>query len=234
MASPVVLIIGAGSNVGVSVAKAFLAKGHKVALASRSQNPETSTETELHIPTECSDPSSVVNAFAKTKSEFGIPTVVVYNTSASQFNDADDIFQVPLETFQSHTVVNIVSVYAAAQEAVKGWADLPASSKPTFILTGNCANVTPLQIIMTLSVGKTASAHLIEIASKSYKSKGYRFYYADERLEDGAPMWNGVSAEGHAQFYLELAEDEPREWYQTFVSGLGYRKLPAPKAERPT
>jgi NAD(P)-dependent dehydrogenase (short-subunit alcohol dehydrogenase family) len=80
MASSVALIFGAGSNVGASVAKAFLAEGYKVALASRSQNPETSTETELHIPTDCSDTDSVLSAFAKTKSEFGVPNVVIYNS----------------------------------------------------------------------------------------------------------------------------------------------------------
>jgi NAD(P)-dependent dehydrogenase (short-subunit alcohol dehydrogenase family) len=83
MTPSIVLIFGAGSNVGSSVAKAFLAKGHKVALASRSQNPETSTETELHIPTDCSDTDSVLNAFAKTKSEFGFPNVVIYNSQSS-------------------------------------------------------------------------------------------------------------------------------------------------------
>jgi hypothetical protein len=57
---------------------------------------------------------------------------------------------------------------------VKGWAELPASSKPTFILTGNCANVAPLPVMVTLSVGKAGAANLIEIASKSYKNKGYR------------------------------------------------------------
>ncbi|RFN52070.1 short-chain dehydrogenases protein [Fusarium flagelliforme] len=230
--SSVALIFGAGSNVGSSVAKGFLAKGYKVALASRSQNPETSTETELHIPTDCSDTDSILQAFAKTKSEFGIPNVVVYNTFAGQWNSAENIFEVSLDHFQSSTTVNITSVYAAAQEAVKGWTELPQSSKNTFILTGNCANVTPLPVLMTLTVGKSGSASLMEMAAKSYKDKGYRFYYTDERLEDGAPMWNGVTAQAHADLYVDLAEaEEQREWYQTFVSGIGYKKLPAPKID---
>lgn len=79
MTSSVALIFGAGSNVGNSVAKAFLAKGYKVALASRSQDPKTSTENELHIPTDCGNTDSVLQAFARTRNEFGIPNVVVYN-----------------------------------------------------------------------------------------------------------------------------------------------------------
>ncbi|KAJ4003628.1 hypothetical protein NW752_011053 [Fusarium irregulare] len=230
--SSVALIFGAGSNVGSSVANGLLTKGYKVALASRSQDPETSTETELHIPTDCSDTSSVLEAFAKTKSTFGVPNVVVYNTWAGKPNSVEDIFEVSLDHFQSSTAINIISVYAAAQEAVKGWKELPQSSKNTFILTGNCANVTPLPVIMTLSVGKAGAANLIEIAAKSYKDKGYRFYYTDERLEDGAPMWKGVTAEAHAKLYVDLVEaEETRDWYQTFVSGIGYKKLPAPKID---
>ncbi|RBR09628.1 uncharacterized protein FIESC28_09740 [Fusarium coffeatum] len=230
--SSIALIFGAGSNVGNSVAKGFLAKGYKVALASRSQDPKTSTETELHIPTDCSDTSSVLEAFAKTKGAFGIPNVVVYNTYAGQWNSAENIFEVSLDHFQSSTAVNITSVYAAAQEAVKGWTELPQSSKNTFILTGNASNVTPLPVMMTLTVGKSGSASLMEMAAQSYKDKGYRFYYTDERLEDGTPMWNGTTAEAHAELYVDLAEtEEQREWYQTFVSGIGYKKLPAPKID---
>jgi len=45
-------------------------------------------------------------------------------------------------------------------------------------------------------------------------------------------MWNGVTAEAHAELYVDLAEaEEQREWYQTFVSGIGYKKLPAPKID---
>jgi NAD(P)-dependent dehydrogenase (short-subunit alcohol dehydrogenase family) len=75
----IVLILGAGAKVGKAVAKAFQAKGYKLALASRSQDPRTSTDDELHIPTDCSDTDSVVQAFAKTRSVFGHPNVVIYN-----------------------------------------------------------------------------------------------------------------------------------------------------------
>jgi NAD(P)-dependent dehydrogenase (short-subunit alcohol dehydrogenase family) len=81
MTSPVALIFGAGAKVGNSVAKTFLAKGYNVALASRSQNPETSTANELHIPTDCADTDSVLQAFAKVRSVFGHPSVVIYNGS---------------------------------------------------------------------------------------------------------------------------------------------------------
>jgi NAD(P)-dependent dehydrogenase (short-subunit alcohol dehydrogenase family) len=74
--SPVVLILGAGPNIGQSVARAFAAKGYRVAVASRKA---TSTPGQLHIPSDFSNPSAVGTAFAKVKEALGIPSVVVYN-----------------------------------------------------------------------------------------------------------------------------------------------------------
>jgi hypothetical protein len=56
--------------------------------------------------------------------------------------------------------------------------------------------------------------------------RAQRFYYADQRLEDGSPVWDGSDPEGHAKLYIELAEtDEVRPWQQTFVVGKGYKKF---------
>jgi NAD(P)-dependent dehydrogenase (short-subunit alcohol dehydrogenase family) len=79
MTDHIALIIGAGAKVGHSVAEAFKATGYKVALASRSQDPETSTSTELHIPTDCVNPDDIVKAFEKVRALWGTPQVVVYN-----------------------------------------------------------------------------------------------------------------------------------------------------------
>jgi len=77
--SPVVLILGAGANIGQSTAKVFASQGYKVALASRSTKESESTSEQLHIPTDLSNTNAVVNAFARVKSVFGAPSVVVYN-----------------------------------------------------------------------------------------------------------------------------------------------------------
>jgi short-subunit dehydrogenase len=77
--SPVVLILGAGSNIGKSVASLFSSKGYKVGLAARSLKEADSTETQLNIPTDLSKPNDAVNAYNKTKEKLGIPSVIVYN-----------------------------------------------------------------------------------------------------------------------------------------------------------
>lgn len=77
--SPVLLILGAGSNVGASVAKAFAEKGYKIALASRTIKNEDNDPNNLNIVCDLSDPFSVPDVFNKVKETLGIPSVVVYN-----------------------------------------------------------------------------------------------------------------------------------------------------------
>lgn len=77
--SPVILVLGAGPNIGKAVGRAFAAKGYRVALASRKATETHDTKDQIHIQSDFSDPSSVIDTFAKVKSLLGIPSVVVYN-----------------------------------------------------------------------------------------------------------------------------------------------------------
>lgn len=77
--SPIVLVLGAGANIGQSAARTFASKGYKVALAARSIKASDSTADQLNIPSDFSNTDSVVDAFAKVKQVFGIPSVVIYN-----------------------------------------------------------------------------------------------------------------------------------------------------------
>lgn len=82
--SPVALILGAGANVGQNVGRAFLAKGYKIALASRTLKEEDSTSSQVHIRADFTDPASVAEIFAKVKSQLDAPSVVVYNGTVSR------------------------------------------------------------------------------------------------------------------------------------------------------
>ena len=77
--SPIILILGAGPRVGTSLAKAFTAKGYKVALASRKASATNNTANEIHIQSDFAEPGTVANAFSQVKASLGIPSVVVYN-----------------------------------------------------------------------------------------------------------------------------------------------------------
>ena len=79
--SPIALIFGAGPNIGQSVARAFAAKGYRIALTSRKPKADDSaSKDEIHIASDLSDPESVPNVFSQVKSRLGQPpSVVIYN-----------------------------------------------------------------------------------------------------------------------------------------------------------
>lgn len=82
--SPVILILGAGPNIGQAVARTFASEGYKVALAARSLKEEDSTDAQLNIKADFSKPEEVVDIFTKVRKALGIPSVVVYNGKSSR------------------------------------------------------------------------------------------------------------------------------------------------------
>lgn len=77
--APIILILGAGPNIGQSIARIFAAKGFRIALASRRANEAFNTSDQIYIPSDFSEPNAIINVFTKVKSSLGIPSVVVYN-----------------------------------------------------------------------------------------------------------------------------------------------------------
>ncbi|EOO01327.1 putative short-chain dehydrogenases protein [Phaeoacremonium minimum UCRPA7] len=224
--SPVALILGAGANVGQNVARAFAAKGYKIALAARSLKEEDSTADQLHIRADFSDPASVVDIFAKVKAQLGSPYVVVYNAAAATRLDPKNPLRLDLDDFNRTFAINTTSSLIAAQQAVLAFEELPESASKTFIYTGNCTNVKPIVALMDAGVGKSASAHIIQCAAEAYKDKGFKFYYADERNADGSPAYGAINGPAHGKFYTALAEGTSQgPWHQTFVKDVGYKKF---------
>ncbi|KAG8165683.1 hypothetical protein KVR01_004235 [Diaporthe batatas] len=224
--SPVALILGAGSNIGQNVGRAFAAKGYRVALASRTLKEEDSSPSQVHIRGDFTDPASIPEIFAKARAQLDHPSVVVYNAASATPYDAKNPLGLPLEDFNRDLTVNTTSAFVAAQQAVLAFEKLPESASRTFIYTGNCTNVKPIVALMDLGVGKSATAHIIECAAEAYKPKGYKFYYADERNGDGSPAYGARDGPAHAKLYVDLAEGALQgPWQQTFVKGSGYQKF---------
>jgi NAD(P)-dependent dehydrogenase (short-subunit alcohol dehydrogenase family) len=190
--SPVILILGAGSNIGHHVARAFAAKGYKVALAARRLKEADNNADQINIPSDLSDPSSVVNAFSKVNSLLGVPSVVIYNgedcypelrrifakvfeAGAVTANDPKNPLSLPLTDFTRDLNINTTSAFVAAQQAVLAFEQLPDSASRTFIYTGNILNTTTLAPLLDLGVGKSATAHIIQSAAAAYKDRGFKY-----------------------------------------------------------
>ncbi|CAI6307651.1 unnamed protein product [Periconia digitata] len=224
--SPILLLFGSGANTGANVTRVFSAKGYRIAQVSRSASGENTAE-KISIAGDFTDYESIPSIFAKVKEQFGgIPSVVVFNASGVTPNDASNPFSLKVEDLNRTLKINTLSAYSAAKEATKGFEQLPADASRTFIYTGNILNMTTIPTMLDLGVGKTGMAHVIESASKAFADKGFKFYYADERLEDGSPLYQGVNGDAHADHFAELVEHKTQgEWLQTFVKGIGYKNF---------
>jgi len=94
--------------------------------------------------------------------------------AASAQLDKSDPLAVSLDAFTRDLNVNTTSVFAAAQQAVQAFKELPESASRTFIYTGNILNEVPMVALMDNGIGKTATAHLLQIAAQTYADKGYK------------------------------------------------------------
>ncbi|KAK9311177.1 hypothetical protein V1522DRAFT_433702 [Lipomyces starkeyi] len=223
MTSKIAFILGAGPNIGHDVSKTFAGHGYKVAIVNRSG---VGASEYFKVKADLKDPLAVASAFKQVRDALGEPNVVIYNAFARHFVPDNDAFSLAISTFQEDLGINVSSLYAALQETVNGWRDLATSPK-VFIFTGNGLNVaSAVPQLLTYGVGKTAAAHLIEAAVKSYGSQGYKFYYADERNPDGSPVKQDRDANAHAETYFQLAEEpEQGPWDYTFVKSKGFSKF---------
>ena len=78
MSEPVVLIFGAGANVGLSIASKFQQEGYKVAAVSRTIKDDLKMFARKTIASSLTS-EEVEKAFAEVEKELGPPSVVIYN-----------------------------------------------------------------------------------------------------------------------------------------------------------
>lgn len=75
---------------------------------------------------------------------------------------------------QADFTVNTGSVLVAAQQAILGFQQLPSDVSKTVIYTGNFLNTETMPALMSGGIGKSATAHLVRVASEAYAGKGWR------------------------------------------------------------
>jgi NAD(P)-dependent dehydrogenase (short-subunit alcohol dehydrogenase family) len=80
--SPVLLILGAGPNIGKSVAQKFAANGYKVALASRRVPTTNDWKESLHVQSDLSKPEAVKDIFQQVREKVGVPSFVLFNSKS--------------------------------------------------------------------------------------------------------------------------------------------------------
>lgn len=79
-----------------------------------------------------------------------------------------------LAAFQKDFNINTTSVLVAAYEATKAFKTLDGDASKTFIYTGNILNSEPISPLLSLGIGKSASAHIIHAATIGYAEQGFK------------------------------------------------------------
>ena len=87
----VLLLLGAGPNIGLHTTRLFKAQGFKIALAARSPSEELSKEADVTVKADFFEPSSVSEVFKEVISKLGHPSVVLYNGKTLRVSSTNNI-----------------------------------------------------------------------------------------------------------------------------------------------
>ena len=151
MTQKAVLIVGAGSGLSASLARAFNSKGMKIVLAARNIDKLASLKKEIDalvFKCDSTENKSVQNLFLQTDPIIGTPEIVIYNPSlriVKPFIEYD-----PDEMLQS-IKVNSYGAFLVAHESVKRMLKI---GKGNIFFTGSSASVKGFAKSASFAMGK--------------------------------------------------------------------------------
>ena len=151
MTQKAVLIVGAGSGLSASLARAFNSKGMKIVLAARNIDKLDSLKKEIDalvFKCDSTENKSVQNLFLQTDSIIGTPEIVIYNPSlriVKPFIEYD-----PDEMLQS-IKVNSYGAFLVAHESVKRMLKI---GKGNIFFTGSSASIKGFAKSASFAIGK--------------------------------------------------------------------------------
>ncbi len=151
MTQKAVLIVGAGSGLSASLARAFNSKGMKIVLAARNIDKLDSLKKEIDalvFKCDSTENKSVQNLFLQADSIIGTPEIVIYNPSlriVKPFIEYD-----PDEMLQS-IKVNSYGAFLVAHESVKRMLKI---GKGNIFFTGSSASVKGFAKSASFAMGK--------------------------------------------------------------------------------
>jgi NAD(P)-dependent dehydrogenase (short-subunit alcohol dehydrogenase family) len=163
------LIVGAGSGLSASIARAFAGAGMKIALAARGIDDLAALAGEVGAKTfacDATDPDAVKRLFADLDRDGGAPGVVVYNASYRTRGPLVDLD--PAEVEKS-ILVSAFGGFLVAQEATRRM--LPRG-RGTILFTGASASVKGYAQSAPFAMGKFALRGLAQSMARELGPQG--------------------------------------------------------------
>lgn len=225
--SPVVLVTGAGSGIGKSVAQTFLRAGYRVVLAGRRPEPlqalasEWGEERALAVPTDVGQPAQVDALFTRIQQVFGRLDVLFNN--AGVFVASVPFEELSYAQWQSSVDVNLTGSFLCAQGAFR----LMKAQQPQggrIINNGSIAAHAP----RPNSAPYTATKHAITGLTKCLSLDGRKYNIACGQIDVGNAMTDlaAAMAKGVPQANGQIAVEPMMDVQQVADAVLHMAALP--------
>lgn len=211
------LIVGAGSGLSASLARALHKSGVRVALAARTPDDLAALATETGSRTlacDASQPADVERLFAELDGGFGAPEIVIYNASRrarGPFAELD-----PLEVERA-LAVTAFGGFLVAREAVRRM--LPRG-RGVILLTGASASVKGYAESAPFAMGKFALRGMAQSMARELSPRGIHVAHvvidggikSERRVEPADKPASMLDPDAIAQTYLHLIHQPRSAW----------------------
>ena len=204
------LIVGAGSGLSASVARALAAEGMRLALAAR--RPERVEELAESLggnAFECdaADTASVATLFTAVEAALGAPSVVVFNPSARVQGALVDL--APAEVAQALAVTAMGGFLVGQQAAQR----MLAAGEGVILFTGASASVKGYPRSAPFAMGKFALRGLAQSMARELHPQG--IHVGHVVIDGGIGRSSGdamLDPDGIAASYVHLARQPRSTW----------------------
>jgi NAD(P)-dependent dehydrogenase (short-subunit alcohol dehydrogenase family) len=172
---PVCVVTGVGPGTGLAVVRRFAAGGYRVAMMARSADALAAfaggTPDTHPIPADVADPASVAAAFARVRSELGVPSVLVHNAGNAVFGSLLDVTEA---AFEAAWRVNAYGLFLTARAVVP---DMLAAGRGTILVTGATSARRGGAAFAAFASAKAAQRILAESMARSLGPRGIHVAY---------------------------------------------------------
>jgi len=224
------LIVGTGPGISASVARALVAQGVKVGVASRDRTklqPLAEAIGARPFTVDASDPGQVSALFQEFEQEIGEPDVVVYNASGRVRGPIEELAP---NAVREALLVSALGGFLVVQQAAKR---LLPRGHGAILLTGATASVKGFAQSSAFAMGKFALRGLAQSAARELAPKGIHVAHfiidggvrSDRRPDPADRPDSTLDPDAIAQTYLDVLrqprsawtwEIELRPWVETF------------------
>jgi NAD(P)-dependent dehydrogenase (short-subunit alcohol dehydrogenase family) len=224
------LIVGAGSGISASAARALAAAGLKVGLAARNIEKLAPLAAETgaeRFAVDASDPAAVAHLFEEVDARLGVPDVVLYNASARAHGS---VAEIDPEAVRKAIEISAFGGFLVVQQAARR---MISKGQGAILLTGASASVKGYPLSSAFAMGKFALRGLAQSTARELGPKGIHVAHfvidggvRSTRRPDPADRPDStLDPDAIAQTYLEVLrqprsawslEVEVRPWVETF------------------